>query len=63
MDEPDQPIPQLNDLIGSTGIPSHLLGDLQNLRICLQYMMLDLESTRRENQTLRQIIQELDPEG
>ena len=63
MDDSEQAIPELNDLMGSAGVPSHLIGDLQNLRIRLQYMMLDLESTRRENRRLRQIIQELDPEN
>lgn len=35
---------------------------LDYLRVCIKYLMLDIEATRRENDYLRKLLQDKDPE-
>ena len=63
MDAEQAPTPEMNELFRIAGIPHHLRDDLRNVRILLQYLMLDLEATRRENDLLRKIVYGLDPDA
>jgi DNA-binding ferritin-like protein len=35
---------------------------LDYLRVCIKYMLLDIEATRRENEYLRKLLQDNEPE-